>query len=109
MLLPDLVARAPRRRHQDVVDHTQNRAIEFAAALTLPATVALLVIPGPIVAVLFERGAFTAADTAATAPALAAYAAGLPAFVAIKVLQPAYLRPRGHAHADVVRRRSRWW
>jgi putative peptidoglycan lipid II flippase len=52
--------------------------------------VALLVIPGPIITVLFERGAFTAADTAATAPALAAYAAGLPAFVAIKVLQPAY-------------------
>ena len=39
---------------------------------------------------LFERGAFTAADTAATAPALAAYAAGLPAFVAIKVLQPGF-------------------
>jgi putative peptidoglycan lipid II flippase len=56
----------------------------------LPATIALLVIPAPIIAVLFERGAFTSADTAATAPALAAYAAGLPAFVAIKVLQPAY-------------------
>jgi putative peptidoglycan lipid II flippase len=52
--------------------------------------VALAVIPGPIIAVLFERGAFTAADTAATAPALAAYAVGLPAFVAIKVFQPAY-------------------
>ena len=90
VLLPDLAARAPRRQRSDVVDHTQNRAIEFAAALTLPAAVALLVIPGPIIAVLFERGAFTAADTAATAPALAAYAVGLPAFVAIKVLQPAF-------------------
>src|SRR5207248_887993 len=63
---------------------------EFAAALTLPAAIALFIIPGPIITVLFERGAFSAADTAATAPALAAYAAGLPAFVAIKVLQPAY-------------------
>jgi putative peptidoglycan lipid II flippase len=89
VLLPDL-SRALRAGRQDVVDHTQNRAIEFAAALTLPATVALLVIPGPIISVLFERAAFTAADTAATAPALAAYAAGLPAFVAIKVLQPGY-------------------
>jgi putative peptidoglycan lipid II flippase len=86
VLLPDL-ARALRAGKQDVVDYTQNRSIEFAAALTLPATVALLVIPYPIIAVLFERGAFTAADTAATAPALAAYAAGLPAFVAIRVLQ----------------------
>ena len=64
--------------------------MEFAAALTLPAAVALFVIPGAIIHVLFERGAFTATDTAATAPALAAYAVGLPAFVAIKVLQPAF-------------------
>jgi putative peptidoglycan lipid II flippase len=89
VLLPDL-ARALSAGQQATVDHTQNRAIEFAAALTLPATVALFVIPGPILAVLFERGAFTAADTAATAPALAAYAVGLPAFVAIKVLQPSF-------------------
>ena len=90
VLLPDLAARASRRADNDVVDHTQNRSIEFAAALTLPAAVALLVIPAPIIAVLFQRGAFTAADTAATAPALAAYAVGLPAFVAIKVLQPGF-------------------
>ncbi len=89
VLLPDL-SRALRAGRQDVVDHTQNRSIEFAAALTLPAAVALFVIPYPIIAVLFERGAFSAADTAATAPALAAYAVGLPAFVAIKVLQPAF-------------------
>jgi putative peptidoglycan lipid II flippase len=89
VLLPDL-ARALRAGRDDLAHHTQNRAIEFAAVLTLPAAVALAVIPGPIIAVLFERGAFTAADTAATAPALAAYAVGLPAFVAIKVFQPAY-------------------
>ena len=89
ILLPDL-ARSLAGGRQDLVDHSQNRAIEFAAALTLPATVALLVIPAPIIAILFERGAFDATDTAATAPALAAYAVGLPAFVAIKVLQPAF-------------------
>src|SRR5690606_27980384 len=89
VLLPDL-SRALGAGKQDAVDYIQNRSIEFAAALTLPATVALLVIPGPIIQVLFERAAFTAVDTAATAPALAAYAAGLPAFVAIKVLQPGY-------------------
>src|SRR5439155_13677077 len=43
-----------------------------------------------ILAVLFQRGAFGPADTAATAAALAAYAAGLPAFVLIKVLAPAF-------------------
>jgi len=40
--------------------------------------------------VLFERGAFGPADTAATAAALAAYAAGLPAFVLVRVLAPAF-------------------
>jgi len=89
VLLPDL-SRALGAGRQDRVDHTQNRSMEFAAALTLPATVALFIIPHQIIAVLFQRGAFTAADTAATAPALAAYALGLPAFVAIKVLQPAF-------------------
>ncbi|MGF1501537.1 MAG: murein biosynthesis integral membrane protein MurJ [Paracoccaceae bacterium] len=67
-----------------------NRALEFAAALTLPAAVALLVIPDLIIRVLFERGAFSPEDTAATAAALAVYALGLPSFVLQKILQPAY-------------------
>jgi putative peptidoglycan lipid II flippase len=52
--------------------------------------VALVVIPGPLVSVLFERGRFTPEDTAATALACAIYGAGLPAFVLQKVLQPLY-------------------
>ncbi|MGF1658796.1 MAG: murein biosynthesis integral membrane protein MurJ [Rubrimonas sp.] len=66
------------------------RASEFALALTLPASAALVAIPGPIVATLFERGAFTADDAAATAAAVALFGLGLPAFVLQKVVQPAY-------------------
>jgi putative peptidoglycan lipid II flippase len=69
---------------------SQNRSVEFAMLLTLPATAALLVVPTPIVQGLFERGAFTAADTPATAYALAIFALGLPSFVLIKVFSPAY-------------------
>ncbi len=69
---------------------TQNRGLELALLLTLPAAVALAVLATPILAVLFQRGAFGAADTAATAAALSAYAAGLPAFVLVKVLAPAF-------------------
>ncbi len=69
---------------------TQNRGLELALLLTLPAAVALAVLAEPIFAVLFQRGAFTPADTAATAAALAAYAVGLPAFVLVKVLAPAF-------------------
>ena len=52
---------------------------------------------------LFERGAFTAADTPATAPALAIFALGLPAFVLIKVFQPAYFAREDTRDADAVR------
>ncbi|MDP6351768.1 MAG: murein biosynthesis integral membrane protein MurJ [Alphaproteobacteria bacterium] len=69
---------------------SQNRALEFALLLTLPAAAALIVIATPVIGVLFERGAFDPAATAASAGALAAYASGLPAFVLIKVLAPGY-------------------
>lgn len=67
-----------------------SRAGEMALILTLPAAVALITIAGPMVATMFERGRFTAADTAATALAVAIYGAGLPAFVLQKVLQPLF-------------------
>lgn len=89
VLLPDLTRRLRSESHESIF-HTQNRALEFAMALTLPATVALIAIPYTIMRVLFERGAFTAADTVATADALIAFSAGLPAFVAIKVFQPSF-------------------
>jgi putative peptidoglycan lipid II flippase len=58
--------------------------------LTLPAAVALAIAAEPILAVLFQRGAFGPEDTRATAGALAAYSVGLPAFVLIKVMAPAF-------------------
>ena len=89
VLLPD-ITRQIRDGRPDLAAHSQNRALEFAMALTLPAAVALVVVAEPIISVLFERGAFTAADTEATASALIAFAVGLPAFVLVKVLQPAF-------------------
>lgn len=67
-----------------------NRGTEFALLLTLPAAVALVVIALPITEVLYQRGAFGAEDTAATALALAIYGLGLPAFVLQKALQPLF-------------------
>lgn len=67
-----------------------NRGTEFALLLTLPAAVALVVIAFPITEVLYQRGAFGADDTAATALALAIYGLGLPAFVLQKALQPLF-------------------
>ncbi|MCC6006134.1 MAG: murein biosynthesis integral membrane protein MurJ [Rhodobacteraceae bacterium] len=67
-----------------------NQALVVSMALTVPAAVALAVIPGPLISVLFERGAFGAEDARATALALAIYGLGLPAFVLQKVLQPVF-------------------
>ncbi|HUS96321.1 MAG TPA: murein biosynthesis integral membrane protein MurJ, partial [Hyphomicrobiaceae bacterium] len=89
VLLPDL-ARKLRAGEMKAALDSQNRSLEFALLLTLPAAVALAIAAEPIISVLFERGAFKASDTPATAWALAAFAAGLPAFVLIKVFQPAY-------------------
>ncbi len=69
---------------------SQNRAIEFAMLLTVPAAAALIAIPEQITRILFERGAFQADDTVATARALAAFAAGLPAYVLIKAFGPGF-------------------
>jgi putative peptidoglycan lipid II flippase len=68
----------------------QNRAMEGALLLTLPAAAALAVAAVPITAVLFGRGAFGVHETTATAAALAAFAAGLPAQVLVKVLAPGF-------------------
>ena len=67
-----------------------NRASEAALALTMPATVALIVLAVPIISVLFERGAFTSTDTQETSLALMVYAFGLPAFVLQKIYQPVF-------------------
>ncbi|WP_293450007.1 murein biosynthesis integral membrane protein MurJ [Planktotalea sp.] len=67
-----------------------SRATEISLALTIPASVALIVIPLPLVTVLFERGALTSDDSAAIAAAVAIYGLGLPAFVLQKTLQPLF-------------------
>jgi putative peptidoglycan lipid II flippase len=69
---------------------TQNRGLELALLLTLPAAAALSVIAEPIFAVLFQRGHFDAVSAQGSAGALAAYAWGLPAFVLIKILVPGF-------------------
>ena len=89
VLLPEL-ARSLKAGDHDDAQHLQNRSLEFALGLTLPAAVGFMLFPGPIVNILYERGAFTQQTTALTADALAAFAAGLPAYVLIKVFSPAF-------------------
>ena len=89
VLLPDLSRRLA-AEDDTGAKGAFNRAAEISLALTLPAAAALVVIPAALVSVLFQRGSFTAEDTAATATAVALYGLGLPAFVLQKVLQPLF-------------------
>lgn len=89
VLLPELSKHLRAGRDGDAVASI-NRGIELVLLLTLPAAAALLAISHPIISTLFERGAFTASDSAATALALSIYGLGLPAFVLVKVLTPPF-------------------
>ncbi|MEY4240467.1 MAG: hypothetical protein RJA14_163 [Pseudomonadota bacterium] len=87
---------------------TLDDGITLAMAFTLPAAVALFVIPFFIIDATVTRGAFTSADAARTADVLRQFAWGVPAFVLAKVLTPPFFaredtrRPMIYAVAAVV-------
>lgn len=88
-LLP-LLARHIAAENEIEAQRIQNRAVEIGLLLALPAAAALMVVPGPILSGLFERGAFTNTDTQFAALALAAYAVGLPGTIMIKALSTGF-------------------
>lgn len=69
---------------------TMDDGFTLAMVFTLPAAVALFVIPFFIIDATVTRGAFTSADAARTADALRQFAWGVPAFVLAKVLTPPF-------------------
>src|SRR5258708_34828921 len=89
VLVPQL-SRALRGDDRTAIAHAQSRGLELAVGLALPATLGLIVLGAPIVRLLFEHGAFTALDSAATAHALMWLALGLPAHGLVKALSPAF-------------------
>ncbi|MEM9123204.1 MAG: murein biosynthesis integral membrane protein MurJ [Pseudomonadota bacterium] len=89
VLLPYL-ARQIAADDRSGADDSQNRAVEYAMALTLPATAAILAIPLFIITTLYQGGAFTAEDSAKTAAALAVFGLGLPSFVLNKAFSPGF-------------------
>jgi len=88
-ILPSL-SRQIRGGSPGVAQHTQNRAIELALMLAMPAAVALVISAIPITRGVFQNGAFGPADTLKCAAALSAFSLGVPAYVLIKVLTPGF-------------------
>jgi len=69
---------------------TLAHALSLMTFLNLPATVGLIVLAQPIVAVIFEHGEFTASDTMATAAALQLYAIGLLGYSVVRIISPTF-------------------
>lgn len=95
VLLPEFVASAGGRGDGAGARSSAalTRYLTGSLALALPAAAGLIALGHTIVSVLFERGAFDAADSHATAALLLALAIGLPAAGASKVLsQPFFAR-----------------
>jgi putative peptidoglycan lipid II flippase len=87
--LPDIA------RHAAAADRAAMRrtiagGLRLMLMLNVPATIGLIVLAGPIVSFLLERGQFTASDTAATAAPLAFYAPGLLGYSAVKIASPSF-------------------
>jgi len=89
VLVPEL-ARSVHARDSSATMHAQSRGLEWTVGLALPAMLGLMVLSTPVVRLLFQHGAFTAADTDGTSSALAWLALALPAQVLVKALSPAF-------------------
>jgi putative peptidoglycan lipid II flippase len=88
-LLPMLSRQVASGQEADAVA-TMNRGMEMSLFLTIPCAVASMVVAEPLIATMFERGAFTAEDTRNTALTLAVFSAGLPAYILVKILTPGF-------------------
>ncbi|MGB2457095.1 MAG: murein biosynthesis integral membrane protein MurJ, partial [Candidatus Puniceispirillaceae bacterium] len=88
-LLPRLSA-AEAAGQKDEIAKTLDEAIIFGGFFVVPAVTALILLAGPIIEGLFVYGAFLIDDAVMAAMALSAYALGLPGFVMVKILQPAF-------------------
>ena len=89
VILPSL-ARKHTATDKQAFSATIDWALRLALIITIPAAVALAVLAVPLLATMFQYQAFTADDVFMSSLSLMAYAAGLPAFIAIKVLAPGF-------------------
>jgi putative peptidoglycan lipid II flippase len=74
----------------DELSRTLVSALQMLIALTLPASVGMILMGEPLVAVMFQRGAFDAGSTQVVAAALAFFALGLVGYSVLEVLGRAF-------------------
>ncbi len=84
------ISQAIARGEDAAAADVQARAFDLSMLLTIPATLALVVASGPIIGALYQGGEFSVEDAAVTGNILAILVTGLPAYVLVKVLTPAF-------------------
>jgi putative peptidoglycan lipid II flippase len=84
------LSRDAARGDEYAVRATFSSALRMMLVLNVPATVGLMVLASPIVALLFEHGSFTAAAASGTAAALICYSPGLIGYSAVKLAAPTF-------------------
>jgi putative peptidoglycan lipid II flippase len=84
-VLPSLSRQAANRDDAGLID-TFGHAMRLVLFITIPAMVGLIVLRHPIVALLFQHGAFDSRTTQLTSDALLYYAAGLWAFACVRIV-----------------------
>ena len=84
------ISQALARGEDDAAADVQARAFDLSMLLTLPATLALAVAAVPIIGALFQGGEYSMEAARTTGHILAILVTGLPAYVLVKVLTPAY-------------------
>jgi len=89
VILPNLSRKFAQQSPQ-AFSATLDWALRLAMVITIPAAVGLVVLATPILITMFQYEAFQLSDVEMTALSLSAYALGLPAFIAVKVLAPGY-------------------
>ena len=85
-----MVSRQSATRNLTGVRATIRDGMSLMLMLNVPATVGLMVLAVPIIRLIFERGKFTAIDTAATAAALQFYAVGLLGYSVVRIVSPTF-------------------
>jgi putative peptidoglycan lipid II flippase len=84
------MARSAARRDMEGFHGSLAESLRLLFLFCLPAALGLALLAEPIIAVIYQHGRFTAADTHAAGQALAAYSVGLAGYAAIKILGPAF-------------------
>ena len=74
----------------DDLRRTVSSSLRMMLMLSVPATVGLMALGGPIIELIFQRGEFTSESTRMTAMALLCYAPGLVGYSAVKIASPTF-------------------